>query len=858
MAKKPIINPVSPGNNAAAINANLYRIQEAFDNTVSRDGSTPNHMLADFDMNSNDILNAGVIQTDQLLVRGVDFEDYIEDARNSADRADAAADRAEDEADRAALMASIAENYADQVERAVTQEQTTFLTVEGQTLYTHDTEGKEFNLAPSGCDLFGPSRDILVRGVDYGITPEGHILLAYEPDGYDLYVVNFLQRYTNDDVQQIILGTKENADRAEAAAGRAEAAAAIVLAVNTAADMVSGAFVAGDVVRTLGYYAPLDGGAGTYLVRAVDDGFSIPLSNGLFASLRDDFDIRKFGIRDGFEFDQTEEIRRMVAYADDRVYEIDFLNYRITTPKIVHYTTSRGSIIMGMAFHKVHDIKNLRIANDKGETLVQGTSPVLFLPKNNGVGAFKFTSSEIDPWVDDYYITSTEYDGMMLGFLATNHPDWDDYTRDTLTGYSFDMSGLNFTSPAVSYNISLADIFSPETRLSNLTGEYLGLYVNVFTKKLVASRVEGVWRDDLYATEGRLLVTNLIHEEPEITGKSVTQDNYSIFDCSCTKYTDGSPHVVYKHHSLGSITMEQFDYGRCVGAFQWYSGVTVDDLKDRIEVLNISDIPSTAGMMLGLEVGKFTLSGCPVSANFWLSANKFDEVRIRGSVKFQATLAHSTSPRTEVGKLIIDRVDGVDPIYGLVRNGNAYIDEIEIGEAVVDHASFIEARFKSVKVDRMFLNFDGTLVNTFYSRHDSGAFTPTVTVGNLTAARTVMDAFYRFEAGLPGTLSIKNSWLPDRISGGNATVTYQNTEIRRAVTFDPPSIAAGASVTTTVIISGVLSVGDVVTAAFSNYNADIEIYAVVSDGNSVTVKFKNTGAGAVDLASGTLTVLVRK
>lgn len=184
MAKKPIINPVSPGNNSAAINANLQRIAEAFENTVSRDGSTPNHMLADFDMNSNDILNAKSVQAEQVLINGVDIEDYVV-------RAEDAADYAEEQAERA-------EGYADEVKRSATQEQTTFLTVEGQTLYTHDSEGKELNLAPSGCDLFGPGRDILVRGVDYDITPEGHILLAYEPDGYDLYVVNFLQRYTND------------------------------------------------------------------------------------------------------------------------------------------------------------------------------------------------------------------------------------------------------------------------------------------------------------------------------------------------------------------------------------------------------------------------------------------------------------------------------------------------------------------------------------------------------------------------------------------------------------------------------------------------------------------------------------
>lgn len=42
---------------AATINANSATIQTAFDNTLSRDGTTPNQMMSNFDMNSNRILN---------------------------------------------------------------------------------------------------------------------------------------------------------------------------------------------------------------------------------------------------------------------------------------------------------------------------------------------------------------------------------------------------------------------------------------------------------------------------------------------------------------------------------------------------------------------------------------------------------------------------------------------------------------------------------------------------------------------------------------------------------------------------------------------------------------------------------
>ena len=59
MAKKPTITEINSGYmSTTAINDSLTALRDAFDNTVSRDGSTPNQMTADFDLNSNDILNA--------------------------------------------------------------------------------------------------------------------------------------------------------------------------------------------------------------------------------------------------------------------------------------------------------------------------------------------------------------------------------------------------------------------------------------------------------------------------------------------------------------------------------------------------------------------------------------------------------------------------------------------------------------------------------------------------------------------------------------------------------------------------------------------------------------------------------
>jgi len=72
MAKKPAITTIASGYySRQALNSNFENLQAGFDNTLSLDGSTPNAMGADLDMNSNDILNADVVNASALRLDGV-------------------------------------------------------------------------------------------------------------------------------------------------------------------------------------------------------------------------------------------------------------------------------------------------------------------------------------------------------------------------------------------------------------------------------------------------------------------------------------------------------------------------------------------------------------------------------------------------------------------------------------------------------------------------------------------------------------------------------------------------------------------------------------------------------------------
>ena len=88
MAKRPTVNLIGSGYASKdLLNNNFEELRDAFDNTLSLDGSTPNAMGADLDMNSNDILNAGSITANALSVDGKDINALAAQAEASAQAA---------------------------------------------------------------------------------------------------------------------------------------------------------------------------------------------------------------------------------------------------------------------------------------------------------------------------------------------------------------------------------------------------------------------------------------------------------------------------------------------------------------------------------------------------------------------------------------------------------------------------------------------------------------------------------------------------------------------------------------------------------------------------------------------------
>lgn len=82
-------------------------------------------------------------------------------------------------------------------------------------------------------------------------------------------------------------------------------------------------------------------------------------------------------------------------------------------------------------------------------------------------------------------------------------------------------------------------------------------------------------------------------------------------------------------------------------------------------------------------------------------------------------------------------------------------------------------------------------------------------------------------------------------------------QAKATATWNPASVAAGSKVSTTVTVSGA-ALGDFAIASFSLDIEELTMTANVSAANTVEVVLANLTGAAVDLASGTLSVLVLK
>src|SRR5690554_3931586 len=87
MAKLNLTKLTDLTDKAATVNAlnnNSELIEAAVENTLSRDGTIPNHMTGDLDMNSNDIMNVDQVDVQDIKLKGESISEAIQTATGEA------------------------------------------------------------------------------------------------------------------------------------------------------------------------------------------------------------------------------------------------------------------------------------------------------------------------------------------------------------------------------------------------------------------------------------------------------------------------------------------------------------------------------------------------------------------------------------------------------------------------------------------------------------------------------------------------------------------------------------------------------------------------------------------------------
>jgi hypothetical protein len=160
---KLVLNNVVPSdgevNKAATINNNSDAIEAALEKTLSRDGTVPNEMESELDMNSNRIINLPEAISDTEPVRNVEFQTFVDSIDTIVDGISSAQVAAETAASQAAASAALLISYNSWFPGPITGQALKYIRVKA------DESGYEYAVASGGV-VDGDYGDITVSGTN--------------------------------------------------------------------------------------------------------------------------------------------------------------------------------------------------------------------------------------------------------------------------------------------------------------------------------------------------------------------------------------------------------------------------------------------------------------------------------------------------------------------------------------------------------------------------------------------------------------------------------------------------------------------------------------------------------------------
>ena len=379
---------------------------------------------------------------------------------------------------------------------------------------------------------------------------------------------------------------------------------------NTVADMVADTKLkAGKAVITHGYYAPNDGGGARYLIKDTATDYSIPVANGLHAVFADSFDIRKFGIVDdpSFTVVQDSNLTRMCRYADKYSYVVDFHNFSIKTPQTVFATDWRGLQQRGIGFHKVHEIKNLKMSHNVGElSQSDGLTHILvkFLSYDDIEGVLKFSNITLDGYIQNYRRTIGDggFNGITVEAHNLENTMWQQSNhREFPLDIIFE--NINFIRPCMSYGLAASDFKSRSITGRGIRGEIVALAAYVYAKDIKFDDVYILYRNDLH-TPGRELVRSTIHVEPEMGPDGTADINTIKLSNINIKDTKGEYGLGFFMYARGKMNVNEISFT------DFNSNVILDNQPSKGSLIKKCTIKNAKRLTIFSRIDNLTIDNC--------------------------------------------------------------------------------------------------------------------------------------------------------------------------------------------------------------------------------------------------------